>query len=135
MHANPQRRSSKRNVRQTPVWGYGYRYEDAYHGVQDNHAFYTDMQRDITRLWGLDGQNISTCGYLGQSDACGKDSVFAQWQSAASGKAGPEQDHPGETPSGSTGTISAIAGEGKGEPDEQTGHVDRSAGDPADGRL
>ena len=75
-------KSSKRNVLQTPVWGKGYRYEDARHGTQDNHAFYTYLQDNITRCWGPQGQNIAACGYFGQWDACGKDSVIAQWHTA-----------------------------------------------------
>ncbi len=81
-------RSSKRNVRQTPVWGYGYRYEDARHGVQDNHAFYARIQGDLSRCWGASGRNISVCGYFGQWDACGKDSVIAQWHEALPQMAG-----------------------------------------------
>lgn len=75
-------KSSKRNVRQTPLWGRGYRYEDARHGVQDNHAFYAHIQDNISKAWGPSGQNIPVCGYFGQWDACGKDSVIAQWQEA-----------------------------------------------------
>ncbi len=75
-------KSSKRNVRQTPVWGHGYRYTDARHGAQDNHAFYACIQEQISRAWGPSGQNVPACGYFGQWDACGKDSVIAQWQQA-----------------------------------------------------
>lgn len=75
-------RSSKRQVRQTPVWGHGYRYEDTRYGVQDNHAFYAQIQEKISKTWGPSGQNIPVCGYFGQWDACGKDSVVAQWQDA-----------------------------------------------------
>lgn len=75
-------RSSKRNVRQTPYWGHGYNYLDRRHGLQDNHAFYARMQADIPRLWGPSGQNIPVTGFFGQWDACGKDSVIAQWQEA-----------------------------------------------------
>lgn len=71
-------RSSKRNVRQTPVWGHGYRYRDARHGVQDNHAFYRDLQARIGPAWG----ELPACGHFGQWDACGKESVIAQWQAA-----------------------------------------------------
>lgn len=75
-------RSSKRNVRQTPVWGHGYRYTDARHGVQDNHAYYGRIQSTIAAAWGPDGRDIAACGYFGQWDACGKDSVIAQWHAA-----------------------------------------------------
>lgn len=71
-------RSSKRNVRQTPRWGHGYRYTDARHGEQDNHAFYTEIQSRIGKEWGA----LPACGFFGQWDACGKDSVIAQWHEA-----------------------------------------------------
>ncbi len=74
--------SSKRNVRQTPYWGHGYQYRDAKHGVQDNHAFYTDIQKNVANTWGPAGQNIPACGYFGQWDACGKESVISQWHTA-----------------------------------------------------
>lgn len=75
-------RSSKRNVRQTPYWGHGYRYTDARHGVQDNHAFYADIQARIAAEWGPQGRNIPVCGHFGRWDACAKDSVIAQWHAA-----------------------------------------------------
>jgi len=75
-------RSSKRMVRHTPVWGHGYTYTDPTHGEQDNHAYYHNMQEKIVSEWGAGGRNIDSCGYFGQWDACGKDSVIAQWQAA-----------------------------------------------------
>ncbi len=75
-------KSSKRNVLQTPVWGHGYRYTDARHGVQDNHAFYAGIHENISAAWGPAGRRIPVCGYFGQWDACGKDSVIAQWHVA-----------------------------------------------------
>ncbi len=75
-------KSSKRNVRQTPFWGHGYSYQDKRHGTQDNHAFYACINDNISKAWGPTGQNIPVCGYFGQWDACGKDSVIAQWQEA-----------------------------------------------------
>ncbi len=81
-------KSSKRNVRQTPVWGYGYRYQDARHGVQDNHDFYALIQGNIGKAWGPQGRNIPVCGYFGQWDALGKASVIAQWQEALPQMAG-----------------------------------------------
>jgi pimeloyl-ACP methyl ester carboxylesterase len=75
-------RSSKRNVRQTPVWGYGYRYRDRKHGMQDNHAYHANIQRQLKPLWGPAGQNIAVSGFFGQWDACGKDSVIQQWLEA-----------------------------------------------------
>lgn len=71
-------RSSKRNVRQTPRWGHGYRYTDKRHGVQDNHGFYRALQARIGPAW----KSLPACGYFGQWDACGKDSVIAQWHEA-----------------------------------------------------
>lgn len=75
-------KSSKRSVRQTPSWGHGYQYQDARHGTQDNHAYYKRIQNRISLAWGPVGRNIPVCGYFGQWDACGKDSVIAQWQEA-----------------------------------------------------
>lgn len=74
-------RSSKRNVRQTPVWGHGYRYRDRRHGLQDNHAFHADIQSRI-QAWGPTGANLPACGYFGQWDPCGKEAVIQQWQRA-----------------------------------------------------
>lgn len=81
-------KSSKRQVRQTPVWGHGYRYRDARHGVQDSHAFYRNMQARVVDEWGAPGRNIPACGYFGRWDACGKDSVIEQWQAALPGMRG-----------------------------------------------
>ncbi len=75
-------RSSKRNVRQTPVWGHGYRYTDARHGVQDNHAFYARIRDSISEAWGPTGRNIPVCGFFGQWDPCCKESVIGQWHQA-----------------------------------------------------
>ncbi|ORE85191.1 haloalkane dehalogenase [Oceanococcus atlanticus] len=75
-------RSSKRNVKQTPRWGHGYRYHDGRHGVQDNHAFYQRMQAGVAKAWGEHGRKLPACGFFGQWDACGKDEVIAQWQQA-----------------------------------------------------
>ena len=75
-------KSSKRSVRQTPVWGHGYSYKDQHHGSLDNHAFYTRIQGNMSNAWGPSGRNIPVCGFFGQWDACGKDSVIAQWQQA-----------------------------------------------------
>lgn len=75
-------KSSKRNVRQTPVWGHGYRYIDSRHGVQDNHAYYARIRDSLSDAWGPAGQNIPVCGFFGQWDPCGKDSVIEQWHQA-----------------------------------------------------
>ena len=73
-------RSSKRMVRQTPVWGHGYRYRDSHHGVQDNRDFYYRIQQDIHRVWGPQGQNIPVRGLFGEWDPLAKDTVLAQWK-------------------------------------------------------
>ncbi len=75
-------KSSKRMVRQTPYWGHGYTYTDPTHGIQDNNKYYTWMQTEVPEYWGPEGQNIKVCGYFGQWDPCGKDSVINQWQEA-----------------------------------------------------
>ena len=75
-------RRSKRNVLQTPFWGYGWSYEDPQHGTQENHDYYARMQRDVPTLWGSAGEDIEVCGYFGHWDACGKQSVIRQWQNA-----------------------------------------------------
>lgn len=41
-------RSSKRQVRQTPVWGHGYSYLDPQKGEQNNRPFYRMIQQRIT---------------------------------------------------------------------------------------
>lgn len=40
------------------------------------------MQKEVPAVWGPEGKNIKVCGYFGQWDACGKDSVIKQWQTA-----------------------------------------------------
>lgn len=75
-------RSSKRMVRQTPVWGHGYTYEDPTRGPQDNRPFYRDIQERITPTWGPDGAAIGAAGVFGDWDPCGKPSVVAQWREA-----------------------------------------------------
>ena len=74
--------ASQRHVRQTPVWGHGYRYSVPGLGVQDNHAFYTNIQSRIGPVGGPAGQAIGAAGHFGGWDPCGKDSVIAQWQTA-----------------------------------------------------
>lgn len=75
-------RSSKRNVLQTPYWGYGYQYVDHKHGPQDNRDFYKTMQGSISAQWGAAGRSIPVAGHFGEWDACGKRSVIEQWYSA-----------------------------------------------------
>lgn len=71
-------RSSKRMVRQTPVWGHGYRYTDARHGEQDNHAFYQRIQQRIGKDW----KDIHARGVFGDWDPLAKASVRKQWSDA-----------------------------------------------------
>ncbi len=75
-------RSSKRNVLQTPVFGYGYIYTDPVIGKQDNHAFYKKMQETVPAAWGPKGARIPVAGHFGAWDPLGKDSVIRQWQEA-----------------------------------------------------
>ena len=81
MRSRANAKSSKRNVRQTPHWGHGYRYEDPTLGVQDNHAFYANMQDKVPRVW----RDIGAAGHFGSWDACGKASVIRQWHEALPG--------------------------------------------------
>lgn len=74
--------SSMRNVKQTRVWGHGYRYFDKALGWQDNHSFYQNMQSNITQHWGPQGQNINACAFFGLFDPCAKASVQQQWRDA-----------------------------------------------------
>lgn len=75
-------RSSQRNVLQTPAWGHGYRYTDARHGTQDNHAFYATLQQALPANWGPTGRNIPVSGHFGAWDPCAKPSVIQQWRKA-----------------------------------------------------
>ncbi|MES1945245.1 alpha/beta hydrolase fold protein [Salinisphaera sp. PC39] len=75
-------RASKRHVRQTPVWGHGYRYRDPRHGPQDNRDFYRRLHRMVPEAWGPEGQHIGVAGYFGAWDPCGKPEVIRQWQEA-----------------------------------------------------
>lgn len=75
-------RSSQRNVLQTPVWGFGYQYNDPVHGPQDSYEWYQRLHVEIPAEWGEAGRNIPVCGFFGQWDACGKDEVIAQWHTA-----------------------------------------------------
>jgi pimeloyl-ACP methyl ester carboxylesterase len=75
-------RSSKRMVRQTPVWGHGYTYVDDRLGAQDNHAFYRSIQERIGPSWGPDGGDVGVAGLFGTWDPLGKQSVLDQWRAA-----------------------------------------------------
>lgn len=69
-------------VRQTPVWGHGYVYEDARHGRQDNRGFYRRIQDRIGPVWGPQGRNIGVAGLFGAWDPVAKPSVLDQWRTA-----------------------------------------------------
>jgi pimeloyl-ACP methyl ester carboxylesterase len=71
--------SSKRNVKQTIVWGHGYRYFEETQGWQDNSAYYRNMQTRVPFCWGPDGQNIGVRGFWGEWDPCAKPAVRRQW--------------------------------------------------------
>lgn len=75
-------RSSKRMVRQTPVWGHGYVYDDPRLGRQDNRAFYAGIQGRIGPEWGPAGRAIGVAGVFGAWDPLAKPSALAQWQGA-----------------------------------------------------
>lgn len=75
-------RSSKRNVKQTNVWGHGYRYFDQRVGWQDNHDFYNTIQSRLPMAWGPDGRNIGVRAFFGLWDPCGREEVRQQWSDA-----------------------------------------------------
>lgn len=70
--------SSMRNVKQTPRWGYGYRYNDTSYGIQDNSEFYRLMQERVPEYW----RDCPAVGVFGQWDPCGKEEVIQQWHEA-----------------------------------------------------
>jgi len=71
--------SSKRNVKQTKVWGHGYRYHDATHGMQTNHQFYKNIQKNLPILWGPEGQNIGIRAFFGEWDPIARPEVQEPW--------------------------------------------------------
>lgn len=75
-------RSSKRQVRQTPVWGHGYSYLDPQRGEQNNRGFYRMIQQRLTAEWGPEARNIPVRGVWGDWDPLAKPSVLAQWRAA-----------------------------------------------------
>ena len=75
-------RSSKRMVRQTPVWGHGYAYDDPRLGRQDNTAFYRRVQERLPAEWGAAGRSVPAAGVMGAWDPLAKPSVLAQWRAA-----------------------------------------------------
>jgi len=81
LRSRPNVVSSQRNVFQTPVWGYGYHYDDPTHGRQDNSDFYQRLQAEVPRAW----SGIPAVGHFGAFDPLGKESVIAQWLEAIPG--------------------------------------------------
>ncbi len=75
-------KSSMRMVRQTPVWGHGYVYDEPGLGKQDNREFYRYIQENITRLWGPSGKHIGVKAVIGKWDPLAKSSVIEQWEDA-----------------------------------------------------
>ncbi|WP_170287449.1 alpha/beta fold hydrolase [Halioglobus maricola] len=71
--------SSMRNVKQTGVWGHGYRYFDETLGWQDNSEFYRNIHNKISKVWGAGGRSIPARAVWGLWDPCAKDSVRQQW--------------------------------------------------------
>ncbi len=71
--------SSKRLVLQTPVWGYGNIYTEPNLGDRDTTPFYRFIQDNISKEWGLNGQNIGVRAVLGKQDPLAKDEVTQQW--------------------------------------------------------
>lgn len=75
-------KSSKRQVRQTPVWGHGYTYHDPTIGKVSNKDFYRHIQHTLAEKWGKEGNPILIAGFFGMWDACGKQEVIQQWGEA-----------------------------------------------------
>jgi len=71
--------SSKRLVRQTPVWGYGNTYIEPQYGKRDTSSFYRFIQGNISDLWGLNGQKIGVRAICGLWDPSAKSEVIEQW--------------------------------------------------------
>ncbi len=71
--------SSKRLVLQTPVWGYGNRYQEPQLGIRDTSPFYRFIQDNINDYWGPKGQNIGIRAIFGHWDPSAKTSVINQW--------------------------------------------------------
>jgi len=71
--------SSKRNVKQTKVWGHGYRYIDETLGIQDNRQFYKLLQKEIPLKWGNSNREIKVRAYFGEWDPAARVDVQAQW--------------------------------------------------------
>mgnify|MGYP000561624388 FL=1 len=72
--------SSKRNVKQTRVWGHGYEYIDKHLGPQSNREFYKDMQTMLIQKWGKDSeQSIPVRAFFGEFDPLARIEVKQQW--------------------------------------------------------
>jgi len=75
--------SSKRNVKQTRVWGHGYEYKDAQLGPQSNVAFFEKIQRMIPREWAEQKNSkqtgIKVRAFFGEFDPLARDEIRQQW--------------------------------------------------------
>jgi len=75
--------SSKRNVKQTRVWGHGYEYNDAQLGPQSNVAFYQKIQKMVPRVWAEQKTSkqtgIKVRAFFGEFDPLARDEVRQQW--------------------------------------------------------
>ncbi|MFX0153957.1 MAG: alpha/beta fold hydrolase [Candidatus Hodarchaeota archaeon] len=71
--------SSKRLVRQTPVWGYGNTYIEPKLGKRNTSSFYRFIQENINDIWGPNGQGIGVRAICGHWDPSAKSEVIQQW--------------------------------------------------------
>jgi pimeloyl-ACP methyl ester carboxylesterase len=71
--------SSKRLVLQTIKWGHGNTYIEPQLGKRDTSSFYTFIQDNISKYWGLNGQNIGVRAIFGKWDPSAKPEVIEQW--------------------------------------------------------
>lgn len=76
--------SSKRNVKQTRVWGHGYDYQAKGLGRQSNKEFYQKLQELIPVNWGDHGfqKGIPVKAYFGEFDPLARQEVIDQWLAA-----------------------------------------------------
>ena len=73
--------SSKRNVKQTRVWGHGYDYVDNLGKPQSNKSFYQKLQQIIPQDWGKNENQagIKVRAFLGEFDPLARKEVQNQW--------------------------------------------------------
>ena len=70
-------KSSKRMVKESAVWGMGYRYADPNVGLKDNSKDYTFIQESIAKSWG--NLRIGVKAVVGGWDPLGQTCVLEQW--------------------------------------------------------